>query len=109
MKELRELEFRKHNIIALAINFHMLQHRVPMTVFHKLEGDTTNELTSNQNSHYWFFIYLVCFYYTTKMILTCTFFTPLVNVHNSYFNVILLVLQRVLGITSVITSLSYNS
>ena len=39
MKELRELEFRKHNIIASAINFHMLQHRVPMTVFHKLEGD----------------------------------------------------------------------
>ena len=39
MKELRELEFRKHNIIASAINFHMLQHRVPMTVFHKLEGE----------------------------------------------------------------------
>ena len=74
-----------------------------------LVHSTTNKLTSNQNSHYWFFIYLVRFYYTTKMILTCTFFTPLVKVHNSYFNVILLVLQRGSGITSVITSLSNNS
>ena len=39
MKELRELEFRKHSTIASAINFHMLQHRVPTTVFNRLEGE----------------------------------------------------------------------
>ena len=32
------MEFRKQNVISSTINFHMLQHRVPMTFFNSLDN-----------------------------------------------------------------------